>query len=32
MPDDIYEKIMERLKDSGSNIVVDATGDLLKMF
>ena len=30
MPDDIYEKIMERLKDSGSNIVVDATGDLLK--
>jgi 1-phosphofructokinase len=30
LPDDIYERILERLKDKGVNFVVDATGDLLK--
>ncbi len=29
MPDDIYQKIMERLKDRGVRIAVDATKDLL---
>lgn len=29
MPDDIYEKILERLKDKGITFVVDATKDLL---
>ena len=29
MPDDIYEKIMERLSDKGIQFVVDATKDLL---
>lgn len=29
LPDDIYERIMERLDGSGANVVVDATGDLL---
>lgn len=29
MPDDIYQKIMERLQDKGVLIVVDATRDLL---
>lgn len=29
MPDDIYQKIMERLKNRGVRIVVDATKDLL---
>lgn len=29
MPDDIYEKILERLKDKGVTFVVDATKDLL---
>lgn len=30
MPNDIYEKILERLSDKNIRIVVDATGDLLK--
>ena len=29
LPDDIYSRILERLKDKGVRIVVDATGDLL---
>ena len=29
LPDDIYSRILERLKDNGVQIVVDATGDLL---
>ena len=30
LPDDVYEVILERLKDRGIIFVVDATGDLLK--
>lgn len=30
LPDDIYEKILERLKNKGIDFVVDATGNLLK--
>lgn len=29
LPDDIYERVLERLKDRGIDFVVDATGDLL---
>lgn len=30
LPDDIYERILQRLDGKGVNFVVDATGDLLK--
>lgn len=30
LPDDIYEKILNGIKNSGAEFVVDATGDLLK--
>lgn len=30
LPDNMYEKILERLEGKGVNFVVDATGDLLK--
>lgn len=30
LPDDIYERMLERLSGRGVNFVVDATGDLLK--
>ena len=30
LPDDIYEKILDKLKGKGIDFVVDATGDLLK--
>lgn len=30
LPDDIYERILQRLDNKGINFVVDATGDLLK--